>query len=149
VRRGRFPIFGHGEQRRSMVYVDNLVEGIVRAELSGEATGKGYWIADARAYTVAEIVDTVGRALRDEGYDVKPGALKLPVIAGRLAERADRMLQARGMYQQQLHVMGEMAHTIACDISAARDELGYEPKVDLYDGMRRSIQWCRSEGLDL
>jgi len=149
VRRGRFPIFGRGDQRRSMVYVDNLVDGIVRAELTEGATGKGYWIADARPYTVTEIVETVGRALRDEGYDVKAGGMKLPVLAGRIAERADAVLQSRGVYQQQLHVMGEMAHTIACDITAATDELRYTPKVELYDGMRRSIQWCRSEGLDL
>ena len=149
VRRGKFPKFGHGNQRRSMVYVDNLVQGIVRAELTEAARGKGYWIADARAYTVNEIIETVGKALRDEGYDVRPGAMKLPIIAGRLAERADRILQRTGRYQQQLHVMGEMAHTIACDISQARTDLGYDPQIELYDGMRRSIQWCRAEGLDL
>lgn len=149
VRRGKFPRFGKGDQRRSMVYVDNLVNGIVRAELTPGATGKGYWIADARAYTVNEIIETVGRALADEGYLVTPGAMKLPVIAGRVAERADRLIQRAGRYQQQLHVMGEMAHTIACDISAARAELGYEPEIDLYEGMRRSIQWCRTEGLVL
>ncbi len=27
IRKGRFPIIGDGEQRRSMVYVDNLVDG--------------------------------------------------------------------------------------------------------------------------
>jgi nucleoside-diphosphate-sugar epimerase len=149
VRRGRFPMFGHGDQRRSMVYVDNLVQGVVRAELTPAAAGKGYWIADARPYTVGEIIATVGRALRDEGYEVKTGAMRLPIFAGRIAERADRLIQGTGRYQQQLHVMGEMAHTIACDIGAARAELGYEPQIELYEGMRRSIQWCRNEGLDL
>ena len=33
VRKGRFPVVGDGRQRRSMVYVDDLVDGIVRAEL--------------------------------------------------------------------------------------------------------------------
>jgi nucleoside-diphosphate-sugar epimerase len=149
VRTGRFPRFGDGRQRRSMVYVDNLVQGVVRAELTATAPGAGYWIADARAYTVEEIVATVGRALRAEGYEVAARATRLPVLVGRAAERADRLLQSRGIYQQQLHVLGEMAHTIACDISAAVDDLGYAPTVELYDGMRRSIQWCRREGLDL
>jgi nucleoside-diphosphate-sugar epimerase len=149
VRTGRFPKFGAGDQRRSMVYVDNLVQGIVLAELTEGVTGRGYWIADARPYTVDEIIATVGRALRDEGYEVKDGAMKLPVIAGRIAERADRLIQSTGRYQQQLHVMGEMAHSIACDISASRADLGYDPGVELYDGMRRSIQWCRSAGIDL
>jgi nucleoside-diphosphate-sugar epimerase len=42
-----------------------------------------------------------------------------------------------------------MDKTIACDISASVTELGYEPKVELYDGMCRSIQWCREQGLEL
>ena len=149
VRTGKFPKFGTGDQRRSMVFVDNLVQGIVKAELTEGVTGRGYWIADARPYTVDEIIRTVGRALRDEGYEVKDGAMKLPVIAGRIAERADRLIQSTGRYQQQLHVMGEMAHSIACDISASRTDLGYDPQVELYDGMRRSIQWCREAGIDL
>ncbi|MEO7397874.1 MAG: NAD(P)-dependent oxidoreductase [Ilumatobacteraceae bacterium] len=149
VRTGRFPRFGDGEQRRSMVFVDNLVDGIVRAELTEGISGRGYWIADARAYTVNEIIETVGRALRDEGYDVKDGSLRLPVIAGRIAERADRLIQKTGRYQQQLHVMGEMARSIACDITASRLDLGYEPTVELYGGMRASIQWCRREGIEL
>ncbi len=149
VRRGKFPKFGDGSQRRSMVYVDNLVHGIVRAELTPEAAGKGYWIADAQPYTVNEIIETVGRALRGEGYEVKDGSMHLPVFAGRIAERADRLIQGTGRYQQQLHVMGEMAHNIACDIGAARTELGYDPQISLFEGMQRSIQWCRAEGLEL
>src|SRR3990172_11012056 len=50
VRRGIFPLFGVGENRRSMVYIGNLVDGIVRAEQQADATGKAYWIADARPY---------------------------------------------------------------------------------------------------
>lgn len=149
VRAGKFPVIGAGDQRRSMVYVDNLVDGILLAERTEAARGKGYWIADARPYTVTEIVETVGRALTDEGLSVKPPATRLPTLAARVAEGADRLLQAAGLYQQQLHVLGEMGHTIACDISRSTEELGYEPQVDLYEGMRRSIRWCQEQGLEL
>jgi nucleoside-diphosphate-sugar epimerase len=149
VRAGKFPVVGDGEQRRSMVYVGNLVDGVIAAELTPGAKGKGYWVADARAYTVNEIVATVGRALTDEGFSVKPPSTRLPAIAGRIAELGDRIVQALGFYQQQLHVLGEMNHTIACDISVTRRELGYEPRVELYEGMRNSIRWCVEQGLQL
>ena len=58
---------GDGRQRRSMVYVDNLVQGVVPAELTPTPPGRGWWIADARALQVDEIVATVGRALRGRG----------------------------------------------------------------------------------
>jgi nucleoside-diphosphate-sugar epimerase len=149
VRAGKFPVVGDGEQRRSMVYVDNLVDGLIAAELSPAAKGKGYWVADARAYTVNEIAATVGRALTAEGLSVKEPSTRLPALAGRVAELGDRIVQGLGRYQQQLHVLGEMNHTIACDISVTRRELGYEPQVELYEGMRRSIRWCVEQGLQL
>jgi nucleoside-diphosphate-sugar epimerase len=149
VRAGKFPIIGDGRQRRSMVYVDNLVDGVLAAERAEVPMGSSYWIADSRPYEMREIVETVGRALSDEGYSVRPPGRGVPPIVGRLAERADRLIQGVGRYQQQIHVLGEMDKTIACDISAAQRDLGYHPGVELYEGMRRSIQWCRGEGLEL
>lgn len=149
VRTGRFPMFAGGVQRRSMVYVDNLVEGVMLAELTEGITGRGYWIADARPYEVREIVDTVRRALVDEGYQVSGRPRSLPIAIARAAETADRMIQRVGRYQQQVHVLGEMGHSIACDIAAARTDLGYDPAVELYEGMRRSIRWCRDQGISL
>lgn len=101
------------------------------------------------AYTVAEIVETVGRALVDEGLSVKPPTTHLPNVAALIAEVGDRVLQRVGVYQQQLHVLGEMGHTIAVDISRTTAEIGYVPKVELYEGMRRSIRWCLDQGLEL
>src|SRR5690606_32683030 len=110
---------------RSMVYVDNLVQGVVRAELVATPPGRGWWIADSRPYTVAEIVATVGRALADEGFDVAPNRIRLPGLVARSAELADSWLQRAGRYQQQVHVLGEMNKNIACDIATSRAELGY------------------------
>lgn len=149
VRTGRFPVLGNGDQRRSMVFVDNLVDGVVAAELTPGVAGRGYWIADERPYTVTEIVATVRQALEAEGLACADRSLRLPVLVGRVAERADRAIQATGRYQQQLHVLGEMAHTIAVDISAAKADLGYEPAVSLAEGMRTSVRWCLDQGLEL
>lgn len=149
VRTGRFPVLGDGSQRRSMVYVDNLVQGVARAERVVDAAGGAFWVADARPYPMSEIVSTVKQALADEGLTVSARQTRLPAVAGRVAERIDRLLQGRGIYAQQLHVLGEMDKTIACDISHTRDVLGYEPAVELLDGMRRSIRWCVERGIDV
>ncbi|BAN02838.1 NAD-dependent epimerase/dehydratase family protein [Ilumatobacter coccineus] len=149
VKKGRFPILGDGGQMRSMTYIGNLVEGIVRAELTPTDAGLGWWIADERPYSVREIVDTVGEALAAEGFDVKPNRFRLPNVAGTVAEKIDTFLQGRGKYHQQFHVLGEMNKTIAVDISAARRDLGYDPQFGLLDGMRNSIRWCRDQGIEL
>jgi len=132
-----------------MVYVDNLVQGVVLAELTATEPGRGWWIADARPYRIAEIVETVGRALTDEGFDVAPNRFRVPDFVGRLAEAADATIQRSGRYHQQIHVLGEMNKNIACEITAAGFDLGYVPGVDLYEGMRRSIRWCIEQGFEL
>jgi nucleoside-diphosphate-sugar epimerase len=146
IRRGRFPLVGDGTQRRSMVYTDNLVQGLLRAEVAEAASGNAYWIADARPYELSEILETVRQALEDEGLAVSGPRLSLPRPVAQLAERVDAFVQQRGRYVQALHVLGELNHTIACDISRARAELGYEPTVELREGMRVSIRWCLDHG---
>jgi nucleoside-diphosphate-sugar epimerase len=46
-------------------------------------------------------------------------------------------------------VMGELGKTIACDVGATIEVLGYRPEFALYDGMRRAIAWCRQRGIEL
>lgn len=149
VRTGKFPILGGGDQRRSMAYVDNLVQGVALAERVPAAAGDAFWVADARPYPINEIVETVKSVLADAGYTVSKRQTKLPAAVGRIAEGVDGILQARGRYNQQIHVLGEMDKTIACDIAHTRDVLGYEPAVELAEGMRRSVQWCQARGIDL
>jgi nucleoside-diphosphate-sugar epimerase len=149
VRKGRFPIVGDGQQRRSMVFVDNLVQGVALAERHPAAPGNAFWVADERPYTVAEIVSTVKRALADEGLSVSSRQLHVPEAASRVAESVDRYLQRRGRYHQEMHVLGEMGKTIACDIATTADLLGYRPAWDLYAGMRQAVSWCRARGIEL
>lgn len=149
IRTGRFPLVGDGAQRRSMVHVANLVDGVALAATVRDAAGEAFWIADARPYPLREIVATVRTALSEEGYEVSHRELRVPALVARGAERADRALQHRGVYQQQVHVLGELDKTIACDIEHSTRVLGYVPATSLHEGMRESIRWCRSMGIAL
>jgi nucleoside-diphosphate-sugar epimerase len=146
VRTGRFPLVGDGTNRRSMVFTGNLVHGLLRAERAARAPGRAYWIADPEPYAMRDVLATVRRALRAEGLEVSGGQPRLPRLAGVVAERADRAAQSTGRYIQAVHVLGELKDTIACDVSRARAEIGYEPPTTLFDGMRVSIRWCLERG---
>ncbi|MAE65815.1 MAG: hypothetical protein CMJ18_16215 [Phycisphaeraceae bacterium] len=148
IREGKAPIVGSGRNRRSMSYVDNLSQGLALAAVVPAAAGRTYWIADERPYSMNEIVDTVERLLAEEfGFDVVGKRMRLPGFAGDVARVVDRCLQATGLYHQKIHVLSEMNQTIACTVDRARAELGYQPRIELEEGMRRSIQWCLDQGL--
>jgi nucleoside-diphosphate-sugar epimerase len=146
IRRGRFPLVGDGSNRRSMVYIDNLVQGLLLAAESDRARGRAYWIADLEPYPMRYLLETVREAMRAEGLQVSARQPRVPSRIGDLAEMADRFLQERGKYVQAVHVLSEMNKTIACTTKRAEAELGYRPAVGLLEGMRRSVRWVLEHG---
>lgn len=149
VRSGRFPLIGDGENRRSMVDVDRLASAAWQALRADTVGVSPYWVADGQPYTMNEILAAVREAARLEGLPVTEGAVRLPAIAGRIAYRADAMLQRFGRYQQEIHVAGELDKTIACRVDGAVRDLGFVPAVDLVEGMRRSYRWGLENGQDV
>lgn len=143
IRRGVVPLVGDGENLRSMAYIDNLCHGVLLCAVHPHAAGERCWIADRRPYSMNEIVDTVYRLMASE-FGLAPSGrrLHLPRLVSGLAGIADGALQKAGLYRSELHVLSEMDKNIACSIRRAERLLGYDPRIELEEGMRRSLQWC-------
>ncbi len=150
IRDGKGPVVGGGENKRSMAYIDNLSQGLIRAATSERANGQTYWIADERPYSMNEILDTIEILLEKEfGQTCTHKRLRLPGLVSDTASIADATLQAMGFYHQKIHVLSEMNQTIACSVKKAKEELGYRPAIALEEGMRRSIRWCLDNGMTI
>jgi nucleoside-diphosphate-sugar epimerase len=83
---------------------------------------------------------------REFGQTCAHKRMRLPGLASELALIADFTLQSLGRYHQKIHVLSEMNKTIACSVAKAQKELGYRPTVELEEGMRRSLRWCKENG---
>lgn len=141
IKEGKGPIVGDGNNLRSMAYLDNLSQGLLLAACQPQAAGEVYWIADEHPYTMNQIIDTIEKLMEKEfGLTVAHKRMKLPGLAADVAELVDGMMQKLGMYNQKIHVLGEMNKTIACSVEKAKKHLGYIPRVSLEEGMRRSLQ---------
>lgn len=150
IQSGKIPIVGSGNNLRSMVYIDNLCRGLLLAAATPHAAGQTYWIADRTPYTMNQIIDTIERLLECEfGVQCAHKRVRLPGFVSSLAYAADLCLQTIGLYNQKIHVLSEMNKTIACSIAKAERQLGYNPKIELEEGMRRSLQWCFQHGFNL
>lgn len=148
IRTGRVPIMGAGENRRSMAYIDNICQGLLLAERMANAAGQTYWIADRQPYSMNQILSTIEDVMeRDFGIVPARRRVRLPPLAGKAAWLVDRTLQGAGLYQQKIHVLGELGRTIACSIKKAQAEIGYDPLIDLAEGTRRSILWMNEAGI--
>jgi nucleoside-diphosphate-sugar epimerase len=144
IKKGNPFVFGDGNNLRSMCYIDNVIQGLILAATESASSGQTYWIADEKPYSTMEIYETIANIL---GVKLKPRYL--PNIVSTLCEAADGVLQTIGFYNKEIHVAGEMNKDIACSIEKAKKELGYKPKISLKEGMKRSIEWCRKQGVDI
>jgi nucleoside-diphosphate-sugar epimerase len=138
---GWMPLVGDGSYARSLTYIDNLVQGCRLALAHPAASGQTYFISDRPVYTTKQVVEAMAGAL-----GVTPRFLPLPRTIAPLAYRMDLGLARRQRYWQTLHLVGEADWHVGVSCAKACDELGYAPAVELEEGMRQAVLWCRGNG---
>lgn len=141
--RGRFPVLGRGDVAYHVVYVDDAVDGLLRCGTRRGQRGERYLLAGPDATTVAgfagAVADAAGSSLR---------LVRLPAAPFRWAERAARAFWAPFGYEPDFaRKVDFLVRERRFDISKAKRELGYEPRVPLREGVRRTLEWYRSAGL--
>lgn len=141
--RGLFPMFGDGRTLYHPVYVDNLVDAFLAAMEPGRGDGETYLIADDEYVTIEQLVRATGAAL-DVTVKVPHLPLMPLVLAGHLC---DRVLRPLGIPPPLFprRVDWFRSHR-AFRIEKARRELGWEPRVGLTEGLRRTAEWYRAHG---
>jgi nucleoside-diphosphate-sugar epimerase len=135
------PNGGHGHI--GPVYVDNLVDGVVLAAESGKAAGEIFTIADGTTVEIGDFFNYYAQLLGKP----RPRSMPLPV-ARRIAATGGAVEKLLGRdTEMSAASIDYLAKRGGYSIEKARRVLGYEPKVDLEEGMRRCADWLRSEGL--
>jgi nucleoside-diphosphate-sugar epimerase len=143
VAKGRFPMFGKGTTLYHPLYVDNLVDAHVLAQEQGRGDGEAYLIADAEYLTIEQLVRAIGRAL-DVDVKVPHFPLWPLVLAGHFFEKVCKPFKITPpIFPRRVDWYRQNR---AFDIGKARRELGYEPRVGLEEGLRRTAEWYRAEG---
>jgi nucleoside-diphosphate-sugar epimerase len=143
VARGRFATLGRGDVFYHLTHVDDLVEGL---RLCGEvdaAAGRTYILAGPEVTTLNELVGIIA----DES-GAAPPSLHLPVwpfwLAGALCEAVCAPFGVEPpLYRRRVDFFTKSR---AFDISRARRELGYAPRIGVREGVRRTLEWYRSHG---
>ncbi|MDX8153834.1 NAD-dependent epimerase/dehydratase family protein [Patulibacter brassicae] len=143
IRARQFLLPAMGRGAHSPVYVDDLVAGLVLAITRPAAAGQVVTITGPRTVTAAEYFGHLHRLLGRRGPLVAPTGAAIA-----LAHVADGVNRLRGRRSEVNAVsMRYLARPGGYSIEKARRLLGYEPLVDLDEGMRRTGDWLRAEGL--
>jgi len=114
------PIFGSGEQTRTLTHVDNIADGIVTAMASPAGENEDFNISAAQELTVAEIARIVWEACGND-----PAAFELEHLPP-----FDVDVQRRWP-----------------SVEKARRVLGWEAHIDLREGIAQTVAWLREQDI--
>jgi nucleoside-diphosphate-sugar epimerase len=134
---------GGGRGTLSPVYVDDLVDGIVRAAEAAAAPGRIFTLTGAEHPPIGDFFAHYARMLG------KPAPRGVPYRPARVAAAAiDAVARARGARNEVTPATVDyMMRRGTYSIARARAELGYEPAVGVEEGMRRTEAWLRANRL--
>lgn len=104
-------LHGDGTQSRSFMYVDDLVEGLIRVGLDPASDGEVFNIGNPHEVTMRELAGEIARAVGRE--------LPIQYVPGRPGDPQRRRP----------------------DITKVRARYGWEPGVSLRDGLVRTVAW--------
>ena len=112
-------VHGDGKQVRRFSYVTDTVAGIVKASEVKKAEGQIFNIGNSGSWTILELAEMVKRVTHS----------KSPI--------------RHVPYKDYYGLSYEDTPVRIPDISKAREILGFEPRISLEEGLRRTIQWMR------
>ncbi len=143
VNKGFFPMFGSGKTTYHPLYIDNLVDAMMLVMEPGKGDGEAYLIADDQYVEIETLVNKVAKAL---GVAVKiPHYPVMPlVVAGHICERICKPFHIiPPIFPRRVDWYRQNR---AFNINKAKRDLGYDPKIDLDEGLKRTADWYRREG---
>jgi nucleoside-diphosphate-sugar epimerase len=108
-------IYGDGEQTRDFTYIANVVDGVLKACEAPKAAGEVINVATGGRISLNELLIVMNR------------------IVGSTQKAIYKEVRAGDVKDSQ------------ADISKARALLGYEPSIDLEEGLKRTLEWCRAD----
>ncbi|WP_353684265.1 NAD(P)-dependent oxidoreductase [Thermodesulfovibrio sp. 3907-1M] len=125
------------EGKYSMIYVDDLVRGIITASKMEKATGQTFFIADAQPYNTHEIVEAISKAIGK-----RPVKIKIPQSIGMFFIRVFQKFDKKSIINSD-KLKEFIQPCWVCSTKKAESLLGFKTKTKLKEGMEWTAKWYR------
>ncbi|HEU4759786.1 MAG TPA: NAD-dependent epimerase/dehydratase family protein [Dehalococcoidia bacterium] len=143
LRSGSAAYLGNGRNRLPCVYAGDVAEGCVLAASSEAAVGGTYNLAPSEEVSQRDLFRAVA-----EGAGLRPPRRRLPLLAAYCVVFAMELRSALGGRRARPSLTRFAVNLIALDyredISRAKRELGWEPRVSMAESIRRSVEWLEA-----
>ncbi len=144
AKKKRLPIIGSGKNRLDLTYVENVADAHILAADSPNSAGQIYFISQGELVVPWDFLQELF-----QGIGVPPIKRKISFrtayIGGAILEfifKLFRITKKKPLITRFL--ASELAHSQYYNISKAKKELGYSPKISIKDGMKKYIEYYLS-----
>ncbi|GLI54038.1 MULTISPECIES: NAD-dependent epimerase/dehydratase family protein [Thermodesulfovibrio] len=121
----------------SMIYVNDLVNGIITASKSEKAVGETFFIAESQPYDTHQIVEAISDAVGK-----RPVKIKIPKGIGMFFIRVFQKFDKKSIINSDK--LKELVQPCwVCDTQKAEQLLGFKTKTKLKEGMEWTAKWYR------
>ncbi|HEX6996055.1 MAG TPA: NAD-dependent epimerase/dehydratase family protein [Gammaproteobacteria bacterium] len=139
-------MIGDGTAGYHLVYIEDLTDAFILAGSSPAANGEAFLIGGPEIPSLNEILHTLASM---NGHGDVGNVIRIPAkpvwLAGWLCEAMCRPLGVDPpLHRRRVEFF---MNNRAYNIEKARTLLGYSPKVGVEDGLRRTAEWYRGQGL--
>ena len=132
---------GYKRQDITFVYVEDVVQAVFLALEKGE-NGRKYFLSDGEVYQSTTFSNLIHEALGRPWWiriTAPVWVLRIVTFFGEYIGQITGKVTA--LNNDKYNILKQ--RNWRCDIQPAIDELGYQPKVQLEEGVRRTIQWYK------
>lgn len=143
LKSGRLPILGDGENIVDLTYIQNVVDALLLcAESPANTLGKKYNISNGEPVKIWKLIERICDEL---GYSHPKRKISYQTASA--AASALEFIYSLIPFSPEPPLtrlsVSMMANSTTLDISAARNELGYQPKVSVEEGVERFLKWWK------
>jgi nucleoside-diphosphate-sugar epimerase len=117
---------GSIKNRRSMVYVENLVDALILCATNPKAAGQTYLLSDGHDVSTPQLISDIALAMRRPSR-VFPFSLSLIRLGAKLLGRST--------------AVDRLTQSLEIDSSKIRDELGWQPPYTMEQGLQATADW--------
>lgn len=145
-RRGRVPLVDGGRAMIDVTYVENVVDALLLCmKAPVGALGRKYNITNGEPMELRQLLHLLFTQLDEPLHSVSLPWQVAYGIAGAM-ELAARLGGGEREPMLTRYSVGVLARSQTLDISAAREELGYQPRVSIAEGLEEFVRWWREVG---
>jgi dihydroflavonol-4-reductase len=138
------PVIGSLDRSLTFVYVEDLVQAMLRVAAAPKAVGQTYFVTDGNVYTWRATKDLIEKVLQQKAVSI---VVPRPLVwvAAAASEIWSRIAGVPTIFN--LNKVKEIvAQNWACSGEKLMRDTGYRPSVQLEDGLHRTAAWARANG---